>query len=93
MVVFEIVGGNEADPIYQSLEIDNGNRQYSFLSSLVGTSMKVQRAFLSSHIIKALNFQAITCLHTYAGEYRPCRVTVGPGAAIPQRQEVNVDAV
>ena len=28
-------------------------------------------------MIKALNFHAITCLHTNAGEYRPCRVDVG----------------
>jgi len=35
------------------------------------------RPFLSQHVIKALNFQAITCLHTNAGEYRPCPVTVG----------------
>jgi prophage maintenance system killer protein len=77
MVVFEIVGNSEAHPIYRSLEIDNGNRQYSFLESMVGTSLKVQRPFLSSHIIKALNFHAITCLHTFAGEYRPCPVIVG----------------
>ncbi|MFN0315715.1 MAG: Fic family protein [Burkholderiales bacterium] len=28
-------------------------------------------------MINALNFQAITCLHTNPGEYRPCPVTVG----------------
>lgn len=37
----------------------------------------MKRPFLSAHIIKALNCQAITCLHTNAGEYRPCPVTVG----------------
>lgn len=77
MILFEIVG-REEDPIYQDLEIANGNRQYDFLRSVVATSLAVQRPFLSSHIIKALNFQAITCLHTSAGEYRPCDVTVGP---------------
>ena len=35
------------------------------------------KPFLSQTIIKALNFQAIACLHTNAGEYRPCPVTVG----------------
>jgi Fic family protein len=35
------------------------------------------RPFLSQHIIKAFNFQAITCLHINAGEYRPCYVEVG----------------
>jgi len=33
--------------------------------------------FLSQQIIKALNFHAITCLHAYSGEYRPCPVNVG----------------
>lgn len=55
----------------------NGNRQYDFLRSLVVASLAVGRPFLSQHVIKALNFQAITCLHTAAGEYRPCPVTVG----------------
>ena len=76
MILFEIVG-SESDPVYQDLEIANGNRQYDFLRSIVATSLAVGRPFLSSHVIKSLNFQAITCLHTNAGEYRPCRVTVG----------------
>ena len=76
MILFELTGG-EHNPIYQALEISNGNRQYDFLRSIVAAALHVQRPFLSSHIIKALNFQAITCLHTNAGEYRPCMVTVG----------------
>jgi Fic family protein len=35
------------------------------------------RPLLSQHIIKAFNFQAITCLHISPGEYRPCPVKVG----------------
>lgn len=76
MILFEITG-SEQHPIYQELEISNGNRQYDFLRSLVNTSLSVGRPFLSAHIVKALNFQAITCLHTSAGDYRPCAVTVG----------------
>ncbi len=76
MILFEIVG-SEQDSVYQELEIANGTRQYDFLRSIVGASLAVQRPFLSSHVIKALNFQAITCLHTSAGEYRPCPVIVG----------------
>ncbi len=76
MILHEILGG-ENHPVYQELEIANGIRQYDFLRSLVNVSLAVARPFLSSHIIKALNFQAITCLHTSAGEYRPCQVTVG----------------
>jgi Fic family protein len=37
----------------------------------------MERPFLSQTVIKAINFHAIACLHTKAGEYRPCRVTVG----------------
>lgn len=32
---------------------------------------------MSQHVIKALNFHAITCLHIAAGEYRPHDVAVG----------------
>jgi Fic/DOC family len=76
VILFEITG-SEQSPIYQELEISNGNRQYDFLRSLVGASLAVDRPFLSTHIAKALNFQAIACLHTSAGDYRPCQVTVG----------------
>lgn len=76
MILFEIVG-SEQNSVYQDLEIANGNRQYDFLRSIVTASLAVQRPFLSSHVIKAFNFQAITCLHTSAGEYRPCPVSVG----------------
>lgn len=76
MILFEITGA-ENNPIYQELEVSNGIRQYDFLRSIVAASMAVKRPFLSEHILKALNFQAITCLHTNAGEYRPCEVTVG----------------
>lgn len=77
MILYEIAG-SEAHPVYQDLEIANGNRQYDFLRSLVDASIKVDRRFLSQTIIKALNFHAIACLHTHAGEYRPCPVSVGP---------------
>lgn len=76
MILHEILGG-ENHSIYQDLEISNGNRQYDFLKSIVEASLAVQRPFLSSHVVKALNFHAITCLHTNAGEYRPCPVSVG----------------
>lgn len=76
MIVFEIVG-TENNPIYQALEVSNGQRQYHFLRSIVLASQDMGRPFLSHDIVKALNFHAITCLHTHAGEYRPCAVTVG----------------
>jgi Fic family protein len=76
MILFELTN-TENNPIYQSLEISNGNRQYDFLRSIVAASLEIGRPFLSQHVIKALNFHAITCLHTNAGEYRPCPVRVG----------------
>lgn len=77
MILFEITG-TEGDPNYQALEISNGARQYDFLRSITILSIKMERPFLSQQIIKALNYHAITCLHTNAGEYRPCPVEVGP---------------
>ena len=77
MILFDLAGDNEQHPAYQTLAIENGNRQYDFLRSVVGASLAVGRPFLSAQVLKALNFQAIVCLHAYAGEYRPCQVTVG----------------
>lgn len=76
MIIFELTN-SENHPVYQALEIANGNRQYDFLRSIVQASLAMGRPFLSLHVIKAFNFQAISCLHTNPGEYRPCPVTVG----------------
>jgi Fic family protein len=76
VILFEICGGTEDHPSYRDLEVANGNRQYDFLRSIVQTSIAVQRQFLSSALIKALNYHAIACLHVNAGEYRPCPVEV-----------------
>lgn len=76
MIVFELVG-REDHPVYEALTISNGNRQYNFLKSITEASLEMGKPFLSQHVIKALNFQAITCLHTGPGEYRPCEVEVG----------------
>ena len=76
MILFELTRSEE-HPAYQRMAIANGNRHYDFLMSLVVASLDVGRPFLSQHIMKALNFHAIACLHTNAGEYRPCPVHVG----------------
>jgi hypothetical protein len=76
VIVFELTG-SEQHPVYQDLEISNGNRHYDFLLSIVVASLQMQRPFLSQQIVKALNFHAISCLHIRAGEYRPCEVTAG----------------
>jgi fido (protein-threonine AMPylation protein) len=76
LILFELTN-NEAHPAYQTLAISNANRHYDFLRSIVVASLAVQKPFLSQHVLKALNFHAIACLHAYAGEYRPCAVKVG----------------
>lgn len=76
MILFELFN-TEDHPAYQRLQVSNLNRQYDFLRSVVSVAIEAQRPFLSQTIIKALNFQAITCLHTNAGEFRPCEVVVG----------------
>lgn len=76
MIIYELTN-TEKHPVYQALEVANGNRQFDFLQSIVAASLEMGRPFLSQHVIKALNFQAITCLHISAGEYRPWGVTVG----------------
>jgi fido (protein-threonine AMPylation protein) len=77
VILFDLVGDDEDHPTYKTLTVENGNRQYSFLKSVVEASLAVGRPFLSSQVFKALNFQTIACLHAYAGEYRPCQVFVG----------------
>lgn len=77
MILFELTN-DEGHPVYEKLAISNGNRQFDFLVSIVEAATDIGRPFLSEHVIKALNFQAITCLHFNAGEYRPCQVYVGP---------------
>jgi Fic family protein len=77
MILYELTN-IEAHPVYKALEVENGNRQYDFIRSIVAASLSMERPFLSQHVIKALNFHAITCLHIHAGEYRPCAVQVGP---------------
>lgn len=76
MYLFDLVG-NEAHPVYQNLSIENLDRQYDFLRSVSLASLALGRPLLSLEVIKALNYHAISCLHTNAGELRPCKVTVG----------------
>ena len=76
MILFELTN-SEDHPVYQALEISNGNRQYSFIHSAFIAAFDINRLHLSQTVIKALNYQVIACLHTNAGDYRPCQVQVG----------------
>lgn len=75
MILYDL-SESEANPSYQALAISNGDRQFSFLQSVVFAAIQTDQPFLSQAILKALNFHAIACLHTNAGEYRPCPVQV-----------------
>ena len=77
MILSELTGYDENHPIYKELAITNNIRQYNFLESIIQTSLNIGRPFLSQTVLKAINFHAIACLHTKAGEYRPCEVKVG----------------
>ena len=76
MILFELTGA-ENHVAYQALEISNADRHYSFLQSIVAASLSVDKRFLSQTVLKAINYHAIACLHTNAGEFRPCEVEVG----------------
>ena len=87
MILFELFN-TEANPHYKSLTISNGNRQYQFLNSIIQIAIDIDKRFLSQQIIKAFNFHAIACLHTNAGEYRPCPVKVGDQYSPPDHYRV-----
>ncbi len=77
MIIHELVDGSETHPVYQKLDVTNRERQLDFLKNLVEAAIQSATPFLSQTVIKALNFRAISCLHAYAGQYRPCDVTIG----------------
>lgn len=87
MILFELFN-TEDNAHYKSLTVSNGNRQYQFLNSIIQIAIDVDKRFLSQQIIKALNFHAIACLHTNAGEYRPCPVKVGDQYTPPEHYRV-----
>ena len=77
MILSELTGYDENHPVYKELAVTNHRRQYSFLESVIQISLNIGRPFLSQTVLKAINYHAIACLHTKAGEYRPCEVQVG----------------
>lgn len=98
MFVHAIVG-DENNPVYQNLSIQNLDRQLNFLRSVVLASVAVQRPLLSLEVIRAFNYHAIACLHGYAGQFRPCPVQVGedyfppPHHEVPALMEMFVDEI
>ncbi len=86
MILYELFQ-NEQHPAYRQLSVDNLSRQYDFLGSIVNAAITANRPMVSTAIVTALNYHAISCLHVSAGEYRPCEVTVG-GHAPPAHYRV-----
>ena len=84
MILFDLVGRTEDNALYRKLESSNTNRQLDFLDSIIQAALETERPFLSQAIIKALNYHAISCLHPYAGQYRPCRVNLRDGHTPPE---------
>ena len=76
MILYELFE-NEQHPVYRQLEVDNLARQHDFLGSIVNAAIAANRPMISTAIITALNYHALSCLHVNPGEYRPCAVTVG----------------
>lgn len=68
---------NESHPAYKKLSTENLERQYSFLESIIVAAIETQQPKISTVLIKALNYHAISCLHINAGEYRSCEVQAG----------------
>ena len=76
MDLYELTGGAENHPVYQTVVEANGHRHYHFLFSMIRAALGIQRPVISQAIIKAINFHAIAGLHYTAGMYRPCEVHV-----------------
>lgn len=98
MHVFDLVGRRESDKTYQTLEAANVDRQYSFLKSVITASLELNRDMFSLEVIRALHYHAVACLHAPAGEFRPCKVTVGeyrppPHHQVPALMNMFVDEV
>lgn len=76
MIVYDLTGG-EDNPHYQSLQLDNLIRQYDFLRSIITTAVRLNHHELTGSVLQALNYHAIACLHSEAGQYRNVPVVVG----------------
>ena len=76
MILYELFE-DEQHPAYRALAAANLRRQYDFLKSIVAAALTANRPLVSTAIITALNYHAISCLHVNAGECRPCDVSVG----------------
>lgn len=83
MIIYELLE-TENHKAYQDLSIDNLERQYDFLRSLVNAALDLERPMISTAVTLALNFHAIACLHVNAGQFRPCPVTVGSYTPPPE---------
>lgn len=98
MIIFDLVGDNENNQVYQDMAAENLRRQYTLMRSLVDNAIDLKRPLLSHEIVKALNYHAIACLHSSAGEYRPSEVLIAerrcpPHARVPALMNAFIDEV
>lgn len=77
MDLFDLSGENEEDHAYLLMEANNLLRLDHFVGSLIDVAMHVEKPFLSTYIIQLANTHAVSCLHSYAGQWRPYDVAVG----------------
>lgn len=70
MILYELFE-TENHLAYVALSADNLSRQYDFLRSIVVAAINAGQPMISTTLVKALNYHAISCLHVNAGEYRP----------------------
>ena len=68
MILYELFE-DEQHPAYRELSAANLQRQYDFLKSIVAAALAANRPMVSTAIITALNYHAISCLHVNASEY------------------------
>lgn len=68
--------------VYQYLHGANSLGLQRFLASIIVASKGINHPMVSTVIIKALNYHAISCLHANAGRYRKFEVKVGSGCNI-----------
>ncbi len=59
MIIHELVGGSEADPVYQGLDGGNRQRQLDFLEDLVEAAIQSGTPFLSQPSSKPSTFMQL----------------------------------
>lgn len=92
MILFDLAP-TEDDPIYQSLQVSNLNRQYDFLESITEASLSANKVYISTTVLKAFNYHAIVCLHSDAGKFRSYPIQIGAGDQHQPPPHIHIQAL